>query len=89
METVSIVVFITLSFAAVNLFAQLLAVEAVRRDRAPRMPVAKPAPEHPVHSRIDGMPRTRTDRHDLQVGMGYDFFAPDVEHAVWPRDPRI
>jgi hypothetical protein len=89
METVSIVVFITLTFAAVNLFAQLLAIEAVRRDQSPRIPEVKLAPEHPVHSRIDGMPRTRTDRHDLQLGMGHDFFAPDVEQAVWPRDPRI
>jgi hypothetical protein len=89
MATVSIVVAITLLFAAANLFAQLAATEAFRRSQAPRLTSPKMALEHPVHTRIDGMPRTRANRHDMQLAIGLDFAAPDVEQSVWPRDPRI
>jgi hypothetical protein len=91
MEPLSISIAITLTFIAANLFVQLAAMEAIRRRDAPKLPRATPerALEHPLHSRIDGMPRTRTDRRDLQLAMGSDFAALDVEQNVWPRDPRI
>lgn len=89
METFSIAVFITLAFAAANLLVQLAAIEGTRRERRDQAEDVFRALEHPYHTRIDGMPRTRTDRHDLQLGMGHDFAAPDVADAVWPRDPRI
>lgn len=89
MGTVSIVLVLTLGFAAANLYLQMLAVEIVRRGNTPKLPALKVALEHPDYSRIDGMPRVRTDRHDLLIAIGHDFAAPDVEQSVWPRDPRI
>ncbi|HET9662347.1 MAG TPA: hypothetical protein VFP05_18615 [Thermomicrobiales bacterium] len=91
MGPITIAIAITLMFVATNLFAQLAAAEAVRRLDAPRLPRVTPALalEHPFYSRIDGMPRTRTDRHDLQLAMGSDFSGLDAEQSVWPRDPRI
>ncbi len=90
METISVVVFITLTFAAVNLLAQLAALEYIRRDQTPRLAGPRLALEHPFHSRIEAMPstRTHTDRRDLQLGIGQDFAAPDAQDSVWPRDPR-
>lgn len=89
MATVSIVIAITLLFALGNLGMQLLALEVMRRDAEPKPAKANSVLEHPYYSRIDGMPRTRTDRRDLQLALGHDFAAPDVEQSVWPRDPRM
>lgn len=89
MGTVSIVIAITLLFALGNLGMQLLAVEVTRRDAEPRLAKATPALEHPYYNRIDGRPRTRTDRRDLQLVLGDEFAAPDVELHIWPRDPRM
>ena len=89
MESIAIVLFITLAFASANLCVQLAGIETMRRHYQPSMPNARVALEHPYYARVDGMPRTRTDRRDLQMGMGHDFATPDVEDEVWPRDPRI
>ena len=79
---------LTLAFAAANLFAQLAALETTRRRVIAVKPRAAVALEHPFSSRIDGMPRTRTNRRDLQRAIGHDFASPDVEQSVWPKDPR-
>lgn len=89
MEAVSIVVFITLSFAVANLAVQVLATEFGRRAEETAPAPAPLIPEHPLHARIEGMPRLRTDRHDLQLALGYDFAASDGEHHARPHDPRI
>jgi hypothetical protein len=89
METLSVVGFLTIGFAAANLAFQVGAGRYVRHLDAPKLPGPKAALEHPVHSRIDGMPRARANRHDMQLAIGHDFAAPDVQDAVWPRDPRI
>ena len=88
MGSIAIVVAITLAFAAANLFAQLAALETTRRRDAPVRPHAAVALEHPFSSRIDGMPRTRTNRRDLQRAIGHDFASQDVEQSIWPRDPN-
>lgn len=87
MESLSIVIAITLMFVAANVFFQLAAVEVVRRLDAPKLARERQAPalEHPYSTRIDGMPRTRTDRHDLQLAMGSDFAGLDAEQSVWPQ----
>lgn len=89
METVSVVGLLTLGFAAANLAFQVGASRFVRHMETPKLPGSKVALEHPVYSRLDGMPRTRTDRRDLQLAIGNDFAAPDVSESVWPRDPRM
>ena len=89
METVSVIGILTIGFAAASLAFQVGAGRYVRHSEAPKLPGPKVALEHPVHSRIDGMPRTRSDRHDMQRAIGHDFAAPDVQDAVWPRDPRV
>jgi len=89
METVSVIGILTIGFAAANLAFQMGAGRFVRHSEAPKLPGPKAALEHPVHSRIDGMPRSRANRHDMQLAIGRDFAAPDVQDAVWPRDPRI
>lgn len=89
MGSVSIVLFIAGAFAAGNLLFQLVAVEFAQREERPK-PIGRARQlEHPFHSRVDGMPRTRTDRRDLQLAMGEDFAAPDVHEHIWPRDPRF
>jgi hypothetical protein len=87
MGSFAIVLAITLAFVAANLFAQLVALENARRPDTPALPSAPVALEHPFSSRIDGMPRTRTNRRDLQRAIGHDFASPDVEQSIWPRDP--
>jgi len=89
METLSIVGFLTVGFAAANLAFQVGAGRLVQRLELPELPGPKASLEHPEHSRIDGMPRTRSNRHDIQLAIGRDFAAPDVQDAVWPRDPRV
>jgi hypothetical protein len=89
MESIATVLLITIAFAAANLFVQLAGLEINRRHDQPKPPHARMVLEHPFHTRIDGMPRTRTDRRDLQLAIGHDFAAPDVEDGVWPRDPRM
>jgi hypothetical protein len=87
MGSIAIVVAITLAFAAANLAAQLAALETTRRRNHPVLPIAPMALEHPFSSHIDGMPRARTDRRDLQRAIGHDFASQDVEQSVWPREP--
>lgn len=89
METISVVGFLTIGFAAANLAFQIGASRYARRSDAPVLPGPVAALEHPMHSRIDGMPRVRANRHDMQLAIGHDFAAPDVQDSVWPRDPRI
>ena len=89
METVSIVGVLTLGFAAANIAFQMSAGRYVRHIESPKLPGPKAALEHPEHSRIDGMPRARTNRRDMQIAIGHDFAAPDVQDAIWPRDPRV
>ncbi len=88
MEAISVVGLLTFGFAAANLGFQIGADRYVRQSQAPAMPAPRAALEHPEHSRIDGQPRTRANRHDMQLAIGHDFAAPDVQDAVWPRDPR-
>jgi hypothetical protein len=88
MGSVAIVVTITLGFAVANLLVQLFALETMRQRPVPAKAIAAVALEHPFTSRIDGMPRTRTNRRDLQRAIGHDFAAQDVEQSVWPREPR-
>ena len=89
MATISIVVFITLTFAATNLLVQLGAVDYIRRsERAQAGGRAYGAGASVPRSSGAGRTRTRTDRHDLQMAIGHDFAAPDVQDTVWPRDPR-
>ena len=89
METVSVVAVLTLGFAFANFGFQMGAARFVRITDSPRLPGRTVTLEHPLHSRIDGMPRVRANRHDMQLGIGHDFAAPDVQDQVWPRDPRI
>lgn len=88
MGTISIAIMIPLAFAVANLGLQLWAVNAVQRSEPPKPPVLAPTLAHPLHGRIEGAPRTRTDRHDLQLALGHDFATSDVEQRIWPRDPR-
>ncbi|MCA9860102.1 MAG: hypothetical protein KC438_10280 [Thermomicrobiales bacterium] len=81
MEAVLIVVVITLAFAVANLFVPMAATKLIDRDREPISPNPTLSLEHPFYARTDGMPRTRIDRHDLQLAIG----PPDVEQSVWPR----
>lgn len=85
MEVISIVGLVTFGFAAANLVFQLGAIHYVRRGLPPGAPLASASPERSGHWRIDGSSRTRTDRHDLQLAIGHDFAAPDVDDQVWPR----
>jgi hypothetical protein len=89
MGSIVIVITITLGFAFANLLIQLIGVETMRQRSVPAKPNVAVALEHPSTSRIDGMPRTRTNRRDLQRAIGHDFAAQDVEQSVWPRDPRV
>lgn len=89
METISVVGFLTFGFAAANLAFQAAASRFVRHEPLPKRSGPKVALEHPVHSRFDGMPRVRSDRHDMYLAIGHDFAAPDVQDQVWPRDPRV
>jgi hypothetical protein len=89
METVSVVAVLTLGFAFANLGFQMGAARFVRRIDSPLLPGRAVVLEHPMHSRIDGMPRVRANRHDMQLGIGHDFAAPDAQDQVWPREPRI
>lgn len=89
METVSVVAVLTLGFAVANLGFQIGAGRYLRQRESPKLPGLVVAYEHPVHSRIDGMPRMRANRHDMQLAIGRDFAAPDLQDSVWPRDPRI
>ncbi len=89
METISVVGFLTFGFAAANLAFQMGMSRITRPSESPAVPGPIAALQHPMHSRIDGMPRVRANRHDMQLGIGHDFAAPDVEDSVWPRDPRM
>jgi hypothetical protein len=89
METVSVIGILTIGFAAANLAFQMGAAHFVRHLDAPTLPGPKAALEHPLYTRIDGMPRSRANRHDMQLAIGHDFAAPDVQDQVWPRDPRV
>ena len=85
MGSIAIVITIILGFAFGNLLIQLVAMETMRQRCVPARPNAAVALEHPFTSRIEGMPRTRTNRRDLQRAIGHDFAARDVEQSVWPR----
>jgi hypothetical protein len=89
METISVIGVLTVGFAAANLAFQVGAGRYMRHSEAPKPAGPKAALEHPVYTRIDGMPRSRANRHDMQLAIGHDFAAPDVQDQVWPRDPRI
>lgn len=89
MGSIAVVLTITLGFAVANLLVQLIVQDSMRQRSAPAKPNPVVALEHPFSSRIDGMPRTRTNRRDLQRAIGHDFASQDVEQSVWPRDPRI
>jgi hypothetical protein len=89
METLSVVGFLTFGFAAANLAFQAGVSRCVRREYLPKLSAPKVPLEHPAHSRFDGMPRVRSDRHDMFLAIGHDFAAPDVQDQVWPRDPRV
>lgn len=89
METIGIVGVLTAGFAAANLAFQVGASRFIRHMDAPKLPGPKASLLHPMHSRLDGMPRTRSDRHDMQLAIGHDFAAPDVQDQLWPRDPRM
>ncbi len=89
METLSIIGVLTFGFAAANLAFQVGAGRWVRRLELSQLPGHQVTLEHPEHSRIDGMPRTRSNRPDMQLAIGHDFASPDVQDAVWPRDPRV
>lgn len=85
METIPIVILLPLAFALSNLIEQLAAMKLVRRGRAVIGKRSRATPEDPSHSQFDGIARTRTDRHDLQLGMGRDFAESDPQENVWPR----
>ncbi len=89
MEAISVVTVLTFGFAAANLGFHVGAERFIRRSQTPMLPGPRVALEHPVHSRLDGMPRVRSDRHDLFLAIGHDFAAPDVQDQVWPPDPRV
>ena len=89
METISIVVALTLGFAVANALEQIAAGAWSRHTPAPAFPVLRTGPEDPSHSQFDGIPRTRTDRRDLQLAMGQGFTDPDMNESIWPRKSTL
>lgn len=85
METISIVLLLPLAFTLSNLIEQLAAMKLVRRGRAIIEQRGNTTPEDPAHSQFDGLSRTHTDRHDLQLGIGRDFAESDPQENIWPR----
>lgn len=85
METISVVGLLLFGFAAANFAFQAGVRRYLLREDAPQLPAPRAALEHPLHSRIDGMPRGWSNRHDMQLAIGLDFAAPDVADTVWPR----